>query len=118
MRIIDSEHSIAEPPLKIGIVAELFEQLGVIFHEADDYACERLVVLDPSVLLVGVLLRVLIGFVRRNLLWNLVRNQLANPVGILPGDVAELVIERLEDVRKPIEFGLWSLPSATGRHRV
>ena len=104
--VSDPKYRIGQPALEFGIVAELLEQLGVVLHHSDDDAPERLVVLDPGVLLVGVLLRVLVGRVRRDLRRNFLGDQFSDAVGVIPGDVAELIVEGLEDVREPIEFRL------------
>ena len=61
---------------------------------------ERLVVLDAGVLLVGVLHGVLVGLVGGDLRRDLLGDQPADPVGVGPGDVAELVVEGLEDVAR------------------
>ena len=70
----------------------------MVGQHADKHTHQRHVMLDTSVLLVGILLRVLICGIRVYLIRKLLCYQLSNPVLVLPLDVAELVVERLEDV--------------------
>jgi len=70
--------------------------------------------LDPGVLLVGVLLRVLIGDVRGNLVRNLGCDEIPDSVAVLPPDVSEQVVEAADDVGKPVEFGLGLASAAFG----
>ena len=70
------------------------------------HARQRLVVLDPGVLLVRVLLRVLVRRVGRDLAGISSVISLLHAVVVGPRDVAELVVEGLEDVGEPIELRL------------
>ena len=72
--------------------------------------------LDPGVLLVGVLLRVLVGGVGRDPVGNVLGDEAVDAVRVGPGDVAELVVEGLEDVGQPVEFRLGLVAAAAGRH--
>ena len=74
--------------------------------------------LDPGVLPVGVLPGVTVGGVPRNLGRYLFRNEAANSVRVLPGDIPELVVEGLEDVRETVEFRLRPVAAAGGRYRL
>ena len=79
------------------IVLELLKKLGVVREERGNHAFQRLVVLDSSVLSVGVLLGVLVSLVGGDLLGDLVGDAALHTLGI-GKKAAELVIERLEDV--------------------
>jgi hypothetical protein len=46
------EDRIGEPALEFRVVTELFEQLGIVLHKADQYPAQCLVMLDPRILLV------------------------------------------------------------------
>src|SRR6185503_1000724 len=113
----DAEYGVGEPALEFWVVAELFEELSVVFHHAHDDAPERLIVLDPGVLFVRVLLGVLVGDVRRDLLRDFLGDELPDSVGVFPRYVAELVVEYLEDVREPIKLRLPLSSAASDRHR-
>src|SRR5208283_2830774 len=95
------KNRIGEPALEFWIIAELFEQLGVVLHQSDDDAAERLVVLDPRVLFVGILFGILISDIRCDLIRDLGRDELANAVCILPGDIPEEIVETPDNVGKP-----------------
>jgi hypothetical protein len=64
----------------------LLEQFGVVLHQPDDHAGQRLIVFDPGVLLVRVLLRVLIGGVGRNLVRDLGGDQASEPASPVNSD--------------------------------
>ena len=51
--------------------------------------------LDPSVLPVGVLPGIAVGGVSRNLGRDFLRDEAANPILVLPGDIPKLVVEVL-----------------------
>ena len=55
------EHRIRQPAAERVVVLELFEKLSVFLKHRRDFSLESLVVLDASVLPVGVLPRVLVG---------------------------------------------------------
>ena len=85
---------------------------------------KRLVVLDAGVLLVRVLLGVLVGRVGRDSCRDVLGDQLVHAVRVGPRDVAELIVEGLEDVGEPIELRLglapaaaWSAPARSPRPR-
>ena len=71
------------------VVAELLEQFRVVGDQLQHHAIQRLVVFQLGVLLVGVGLRVLVGLVLRHARRNLLGDDLANLVAVLPLDVAE-----------------------------
>lgn len=62
-----SEYRVCEPASEGIVVLELLKELGVVFKERGDDAFERLIVLDPSVLTIGVLLGVLTLFIMSEL---------------------------------------------------
>ncbi len=111
-----SEHGIHQPAAEGFIVTELLVEFGVIPEYSDHHLGQRLVVLDARVLAVGVLLGILIGRIGRDLRRNVLGDQPVDAVRIGPGDVAKLVVERLEDVAQEVEFGLGSESSGAGRH--
>ena len=90
MLISNPEYRIGQPALEFRVIAELLEELRVVLHHPDDHPRQRLVVLDPSVLLVGVLLRISIGGVGRDFLRDLIGDQLPDSVGVRPRNIAEL----------------------------
>ncbi len=55
---------------------------------------------NAGLALVPLLLCVLVGRVGSDLGRNLLGDQLVDPIGVIPGDVAELVVEGLDDVRE------------------
>src|SRR5882724_3371107 len=65
------EHGVRQPALEARVVAEQTEQIGVVLHQPDDDAPERLVVLDPGVLLVRVFPCILVGGIDGDLLRDL-----------------------------------------------
>ncbi len=73
--------------------------------------------LDAGVLPVGVLHGVLVGLVRGDLGRNLFGDDLADLVAVLPVDVAELVVERLQDVGQVIKLRLRDSTATLGRDR-
>lgn len=108
------EDRVRQPLPERGIVAELLEQLRMIGQEICHDALERFVVLDARVLAVGMFHGVLIRFIRRHLRGNLFADHCLDLVAVLPIDIAELIIERLDDVAESIEFG-FRLSTATAR---
>ena len=73
---------------------------------------------DAGILFIGMPASVLIGAVGGNLGGNLFGNQLVHPIRVSPGDVAELVVECLEDIGEPVEFGLRLMAAAGRRYRL
>jgi hypothetical protein len=84
------------------VVAVLLEKLGVVLEYGHHHATQRFVVLDAGILFVRVLLRVLISPIGCNAARDLLGNELVHPVGVRPRDVAELIIEDLEDVGESV----------------
>lgn len=78
------EHHVRQPALEVRVVAELLEELGVVVEQLQHHAVERLVVLQPGVLLARVGLRVLVGLVLRDARRNVFGDDLANLVGVIP----------------------------------
>src|SRR5690606_12606197 len=109
------EHHVRQPALEIRVVAELLEELCMVVEQLQHHAVERLVVLQPRVLLTRVGLRVLVGLVLRHARRNLFGDDLANLVGVMPLDVAEQVVELLDDVRQPVQ--LWLAATSTTSRR-
>ena len=73
---------------------------------------------DPGVLPIGVLTGIAVSGVPRNLGWNFLRNETANPVLVLPGNIPELVVEGLENVREAVEFRVRAVAATGGRQRI
>lgn len=101
--ICHAEDGVAQPFLERRVVAELFEQFGVVGQEVDHDALQRGVVFDPGGLLVVVLHGVLVGRIRGYLGRDLLGDDLADLVAVLPIDIAELVVERLDDVAQLVQ---------------
>ena len=74
--------------------------------------------LDPRVLLVGVLLGVLVGSVGRHAFRDVLRDESVDAVAVGPGDVPELLVEALEDVREAVEFEFRYVAAAVSRNRL
>ena len=72
--------------------------------------------LQLGVLLVGVRLRVLVGLVLRNTCRDLLGDNLADLVLVLPLDVAEEVVEGLDDRGESVDVGFALAATATRRH--
>ena len=73
--------------------------------------------LDGGVLSIRVLLRVAEGGICHSGR-NGLDDELPHSVGVFPVNVAEEVVERLEDVRQPVQLLLASATPAGGRHRI
>lgn len=56
------------------------------------------VVFDAGILLVIILLRVLVRLICSDARGNVLGNQPVHTIGIVPLDVAELIVERLDDI--------------------
>ena len=79
---------------------KLLEELHVVVEHGSHHALQGFVMFDPGVLPIGVLPGIAVGGVPCDLGWNFLRNETANPVLVLPGDIPKLVVEGLEDVRE------------------
>ena len=112
------EHTVREPAPEVCVVAELFKQLGVVLHQPDDHRSQGLIQLDPSVLFVGVALRVLVGFVRRYPLGDFFGDELTDAITVRPVDIAEEVVEGLDDRGQPFKLRLWPVTAALQRYRI
>jgi hypothetical protein len=99
-----AEDCVGHPPLERLVVHELFEELRVVLKHGRHDAHERFIVLDAGVLFIRVLSCVLVGRIDCHAGRDVLRNELVHPVGVRPGDIAELVIEGLENVGKPIQL--------------
>src|SRR5260370_37926943 len=55
------EYGVGQPALEARVVAEEAEQIGVVLHQPDNDAPQRLVMLDPGILLVRIFPCILIG---------------------------------------------------------
>src|SRR5260370_24281138 len=86
------------PALEARVVAEEAEQIGVVLHQPDNDAPQRLVVLDPGILLVRVFPCILVGGIDRNPLRDLLGDQAAYAIAVRPGNVSPLVVKRSQDV--------------------
>ena len=117
-RIGQPEDVIRQPSPESLVVCELLEELHVVVEHGSHHAPQGFVMLDPGVLPVGVLPGVAIGGVLGNLGRNLLCNEASNAVLILPEDVPKLIVEGLEDVREPVEFGFRPVSAAGGRQRL
>src|SRR5581483_11477287 len=95
---------VGQPLAERWIVAELLEKFGVVGQQIRNDPLKRLIVLDAGVLPVGVLLRVLVGFIGRYLRRYLLSDHLPDFVSVFPVDVAKLLIERLDDVAQAVQF--------------
>src|ERR1035437_3570843 len=74
--------------------------------------------LNPGVLLIGVLPGILIRRVGRHLIWDRFRDELVNTIAVAPVDVAELLVETLYDVRQRVQLGLRLATAAARRNRL
>ena len=101
-----AEDGVSQPAFETRVVAVLLEQLSVILEQADHHSQQSGIVFDPCFALVALLHGVLIRFVGGDFGWNLFRDQLVDPILVVPRNVPELVVEGFEDVRQPIEFRL------------
>ena len=99
------EDLLLQPAAEGLVVAELFEQLGVVGEEGGHGAFEGAVVLDAGVLLVGVGDRVPVGLVRGHFAGQLLGNDLLNLVLVCPRDVAETVVEVANDGGQQLKLG-------------
>src|SRR5665647_788316 len=90
------EHRVRQPRPEAFVVAELLEQLRLVSHHRQHDPSEGLVELDPRVDRVVVALGVLVGGVLGDPCRDLFRDAPADAVGVVPLDVAELVVEGLQ----------------------
>lgn len=109
------ENHIGQPALKARVIAELLKQFGVVRDEFQHHPIQRLVVFQLRVLFVGVSLRVLVGLVLRHACRNLLGDDLANLVTVLPLDVAKHIVEGLDDVRQLVDIRRASTGTTSGR---
>lgn len=93
-------------------IVELREELCVVLEERRHDMGEHLIVFDPYILLFQVLTGVLIGGVGRHLGWDIFGDKLVDAVSIGLRNVTKLIVEGLQDVRKPLQFGIWPIPTA------
>ena len=93
------EHGLSHPTLEAVVVHELLEQFGIILDERRHDTRERLAVLNASIVLIGVLASVLERSVLGDSKRNGLRDHLLHPVGVLPRDGTEQVIELSQDAR-------------------
>jgi len=112
------EHHVRQPALEAGVVAELLEQFSVVGQQLQHHAVKRLVVLQFGVLLVGVRLRILISLVLRHTRRDILGDDLADLVLVLPLDVAEQIVESLDDRRELVDICLIRATTAPRRYRI
>ena len=74
--------------------------------------------LDFGVLLVRVGVGVLEGDALCHSRRDRLGDHLAHPVGVLPRDITEVVVESLEDVRQPVQLGLGAMTASAHRNRL
>ena len=79
---------------------------------------QRGIMLDAGGLPVVVLHGVLVGRVRRHLARDIFGDDLADLVGVLPVDIAELIVERLDNVAQWFQFRFRLISAAAGRRRL
>jgi hypothetical protein len=96
----------------------LFEQFGVVGKQVHHDSLQGLVVFNAGVLLVRIAHGVLVGFVGSHLHRDFLADDLADFVGVFPLDIAELVIERLDDVAQAIQLRLGFAAAAAGGNRL
>ncbi len=113
--ISEPKHGVGHPPFEPLVVRELLEQFRIVLEHCRHHARQRLVVLDAGVLLVGVLLGILVGRVRCHASRNVLGDELADTFGVGPGDIAELVVEGLDDVRESVQLRLGLVAPTAGR---
>ena len=82
----------------------------MVSQQVDHDPLQRCVVLNPGGFLVVVLHGVLVGRVRCHLGRDFFGDDLADLVGILPIDVAKLIVERLDNVAQLVQ--LWFGPKS------
>ena len=111
MFVSHPKHRVREPAPEGFVVLELLEELGVVFEEGCDDSLEGFIVFDLGVLAVRVLLSILILRIGCHLHGYLARDALLHPFRI-GEETTELVVERLHDVREPIQLRLGFSPSA------
>ena len=87
------EDLVGEPGLEAVVVHELFEELGVVVHDRNDRIVQGLIVLDPSVLLVRVLLGILVRNICVDDRREIFGDYLSDAVLISPRDVAKQFVE-------------------------
>ena len=102
--------------LKSSLSMNGLKQLGVVLDRAGDDPADDLVVLDAGVGVVGGLPCVLEGAVRGDLGGDRLGGEFADAVAVVLGDVSDAVVERREDVRKPVQLGLRDVPPPVARH--
>lgn len=101
--IRQTEDRVGHPSLESVVVHELLEELRVILHQGQHGSLQGLVVLNSGILLVGVSLGVLVGGVLGNPGGNRFGDELSDPIGVLPRDITEVIVEGLEDVREQVQ---------------
>ena len=99
------KHRICKPAAEGFVVLELLEELRIIFEERGDDTLQCLVVLDLSILPVGVLLRVLILLVGRHLLGDFAGDALLHALRIRKQPSIH-VVELLHDIGQLVDLHL------------
>jgi hypothetical protein len=97
--------------LKLSLSRELLEQLGVVLEHGHHHPAQGAVVFDACVLGVAVALRVLIRLVGCDAAWDVLGDEPLHAVRVGPVDVAELVVERAQDVGEPLQLRVGLAPS-------
>ena len=109
---------VRQPPTEGLVVAELLEEFGVVLQHRGHHTRQGLVVLDSGILPVRVLLGILVGRVGGHPGGDLLCDQLVDAICIGPRDVAELVVERLQNARQVLKLGLCPVAATRGGHRL
>ncbi len=112
------ENRFGKPSSEALVVAELLEKFGVVFEDGGHNALECLVVFDARVLAVRIFLRVLKRLVGRYPRRDVFRYEAMHAIRVRPRDIAELVVERLDDVAQPVKLRLRHAPSPACRNRL
>ena len=108
------EHRVSHLALEARVIHILLGQLGVVLHHGGHHPQQRLVMLDGGVLAIRVLLRVAEGDVCHSGR-NGFDDELPHSVGVFPLNVAEEIVECLENVRQPVQLRISAASSSGSR---
>jgi hypothetical protein len=105
------EHGAGHEAAEAFVVHEQLEHVGVVLDQGGHDPEQGFVVFDAGVILVRVLLGVAEGRVFGHFFRDVFGDHCAHPVGVLPGQFAEVLVEDLDDVGEPVQFRFLFMPA-------
>ena len=110
------EYQIAELLLKLGIIRILLEQLHVVSHDGEDDLLQHTVAFSTGILLVAVTHCILVLLITADHAGNL-HNLATDVISIIPVDIAEHIIELIQNSRQQNHLRVALASGHASRHR-